>query len=395
DDHANSAVVRWIDITLEADAAAPYSNDELTLARNLLSGLASASSADLPPVTGAPANGQVLRRRDLLDLFDTDPDLAGFDVDIAPYIRDTGNPQLQVYWRAFEHRPERDIDAPLRDELCPVSIPQARNHLSKDRQAFTWNPLIGDWTEVTANRLRPGMRLLLRSTDGGYDEELGFIPEHSSTVCPVLKKSEDKNAPEAVDSEPLTAIGCWVDLATHLGDAAAEAESIGQALGLPSDDIAILVEASRWHDVGKAHIAFQTALASAAREKPPHEALWAKSDGNSRLIYAVPTPGGQPEYRPHFRHELASLLAWLEHGVRDERQDLIAYLVAAHHGKVRMSLRALPGEVAPPDERLFARGVWADDELPAVHLNGHRIPPTTLRLDLMRLGEGSQGPILG
>ncbi len=47
--------------------------------------------------------------------------------------------------------------------------------------------------------------------------------------------------------------------------------------------------------------------------------------------------------------------------------DLAAYLVAAHHGKVRMNLRALPRERAPSDKdqagARFARGVWEADEL--------------------------------
>ena len=57
-----------------------------------------------------------------------------------------------------------------------------------------------------------------------------------------------------------------------------------------------------------------------------------------------------------------------------------------------MALRTLPKETAPPDDRLFARGVWAGDALPPIAVNGLRIPPVTLRLDVMRLGEGEMGP---
>jgi CRISPR-associated endonuclease/helicase Cas3 len=97
--------------------------------------------------------------------------------------------------------------------------------------------------------------------------------------------------------------------------------------------------------------------------------------------------------RPLFRHELASALAWLaqHHDVPDS--DLIAYLIAAHHGKVRMSLRALPSECEAPGGRLFARGVWDGDVLPAVSFeDGEIVPETSLHLDLMQLGEGPQGP---
>jgi CRISPR-associated endonuclease/helicase Cas3 len=59
-----------------------------------------------------------------------------------------------------------------------------------------------------------------------------------------------------------------------------------------------------------------------------------------------------------------------------------------------MSLRAWPGETEPDDPHLlFARGVWAGDVLPAQQLpGGESLRETVLRLDLMQLGEGPQGP---
>jgi CRISPR-associated endonuclease/helicase Cas3 len=86
-------------------------------------------------------------------------------------------------------------------------------------------------------------------------------------------------------------------------------------------------------------------------------------------------------------------LAWLEEHNDDPNADLIAYLIAAHHGKVRMSLRALPNEIEAPDGRLFARGVWDGDVLPTFKFeDGEVVPGTPLHLDLMQLGEGFQGP---
>src|SRR5699024_3615229 len=66
-------------------------------------------------------------------------------------------------------------------------------------------------------------------------------------------------------------------------------------------------------------------------------------------------------------------------------------LIAAHHGKVRMSLRAMPGENASPDVRRFARGVHEGDTLPALDFDGERSTALTLKLGLMELGEGEQG----
>jgi len=65
--------------------------------------------------------------------------------------------------------------------------------------------------------------------------------------------------------------------------------------------------------------------------------------------------------RAYFRHELASALALLTQERWSRDADLTAYLVAAHHGKVRMNLRALPREWAPTDTdragARFARGI--------------------------------------
>src|SRR5699024_10993262 len=99
--------------------------------------------------------------------------------------------------------------------------------------------------------------------------------------------------------------------------------------------------------------------------------ILAKSGGRARPDYHVVDQDGSRVLRKGFRHELASMLAWLQHGGADDRQDLIAFLICAHHGRIRMRLRALPGEPEPPEpDRLFARGIWHGDRLPAVILNG-------------------------
>ena len=94
--------------------------------------------------------------------------------------------------------------------------------------------------------------------------------------------------------------------------------------------------------------------------------------------------------RAYFRHELASALAFLAHESWSRGADLIAYLIAAHHGKVRMNLRALPREAAPRNGRAgarFARGVWEGDELPPFDLEGgERWQGGGLRMSIMELG---------
>ena len=117
---------------------------------------------------------------------------------------------------------------------------------------------------------------------------------------------------------------------------------------------------ARWHDTGKAHAAFQQTLCGPlATDDPRRAQLWAKS-----------ARSGGRHARRHLRHELGSLLYWLAvQGYADDAaSDLIGYLVLAHHGKVRTSLRAVPGEQEPSPPHTFgprfARGFSASARTP-------------------------------
>ncbi len=120
--------------------------------------------------------------------------------------------------------------------------------------------------------------------------------------------------------------------------------------------------------------------------------LWAKSGKNAGRCT-----------RHHFRHELASALAWLQAGPSDQpERDLVAYLIAAHHGKVRLSIRSLPGEEPPsgsPPESRIARGILDGDEIPtrafvalSLEVPSHS-RPLKLDLGLMEMGsDPARGP---
>jgi CRISPR-associated endonuclease/helicase Cas3 len=156
---------------------------------------------------------------------------------------------------------------------------------------------------------------------------------------------------------------------------------VASALGFGS--VTALPTAALWHDVGKTHAAFQNML---TRNVPPPrgDTFWAKSAKQS----------GRCERRG-FRHELASALAWLLRAPEDApERDLVAFLIAAHHGKVRLSIRSLPNDDEPSadGERLYARGVWDGDELPAIAFNGLNVPATKLDLSFMQMGSGPHGP---
>jgi len=388
----DGATVVWMDLKLEGKDAAPYEAEDLDSSRSLLeNGLQDVGPEGLPPVTDQRPLTQVLRRRDLLDLFNTDPDLSGFDIDVSPYIRDAGTSQIQVYWRVVEGAPDEDQPRPTRDELCNVSMGQIRDYLKRSDAppAWVWDPLGEQWAKKRPrDSLIPGSTLLLDAKRGGYDEKLGFDAPAKSSVSDLRPEEGEQ---EAYPGDPDSRIRRFIELSKHLDRVAERAREL--VTGLPADglDPAPVVTAAAWHDVGKAHPAFQTAILDAAVDGPPGgDGPWAKSPGRGRLNYRI--DGDPPEPRPYFRHELASMLAWLEHGDPGADADLIAYLILAHHGKVRMGLRALPKEAPPPDDRLMARGVWDGDELPPVEVDGRTLPATVLHLDLMRLGRGDMGP---
>src|SRR3546814_20630092 len=81
------------------------------------------------------------------------------------------------------------------------------------------------------------------------------------------------------------------------------------------------------------------------------------------------------------------MLGWLAQNDGKPDADLIAYLIAAHHGKVRMSLRAMPNEEADKGVKRFARGVWEGDVLHALDFDGEHSNETTQKLALMERQE--------
>lgn len=368
---AEGACILWADIEDGADAL-PYGAEDLVNARRVLRTLTSASPQGLPKTSDARAISAVLRRKDLLDLFNTDPDLSGFDVDVSDYIRDSGAPGVQVFWRDFDDPNEPRMSGPERREICPISIGQSKS--LRKRGAWYWDGLQDEWRKLDRDP-RPGMTLLLRSADGGYDLELGF-DEGARTPVSVIPIERTDTLP-AFGEDSLSRQVSPIALPDHLGHVAACARNLCDVLMEKPDWTDAVVRAARWHDVGKAHKVFDETMH--ACERAP-AGLLAKSPCSAR------------HSRPFFRHELASMLAWLAQHNGESGADLIAYLILAHHGKVRMSLRAMPGETANSDVRRFARGVWDGDILPAFEFDGEQTEETTLELSLMELGDGEQGP---
>lgn len=393
-DHAD---IHWIDFDVqkgEKDSVLlPYSLDELTTARELLQSLDDVGPATLKNVSyEAPqVIHPVLRRRDLLELFDTTQDLSGNDLDVSRYIRDGDDTDVSLYWRMLpDEKPSPDLPKPEASELCRVSISAAAKFAgSKAVSIWRHRPLDKTWEAVTKyDRPRPGETLLVSASSGGYDADLGFIGAER-TPSPVPELSTPGTPLSGMNDDYRTKVGRWLSLDDHTDHVCAELHTLLRHFTLPDSLTTALEQAARWHDLGKSHPLFQEMLlfpqGRTDKEGKPTEpradqnTLWAKSDHSE----------GRPT-RTGFRHELASALAYLQHHPRRLDVDLSAYLIAAHHGKVRLSIRSLPSEKRPPDQRSFARGVWDGDTLPAAQLGPNfYIPETNLSLAPLSLGRDS------
>jgi CRISPR-associated endonuclease/helicase Cas3 len=366
------AKVFWFDIDLNIkEALLPYTIEELAPASEKLGQLDDVSPGNLPLVELKTTYDHVLRRKDLVDLFDTTPDLSGMDIDISRFIRESDDNDCYVFWRDFSSDfPERKEPGSSRNELCAVSIRDLR--AQKDLRLWRWDHLEKRWERPAV--ISPGMIFMLHKSSGGYSHELGWTGNKTdiAKILEVIPSSQE------ADDDDLQISRGWQPLGKHNDAVVNEAKSILLNCGLPAEHSEEILKAARWHDAGKAHDVFQEAMVG----DPPEadiSIIWGKT-GRMAVAYR----------RRGFRHELASALAMLEYGL----PDLAVYLAAAHHGKVRLSIRSLPHERKPDDPTLrFARGIWEGDTLKAAELGeGHRLPDTELDLSYMEFGDGPKGP---
>jgi CRISPR-associated endonuclease/helicase Cas3 len=388
----NDAEVYWIDVpTGNEGHALPYQDEDLDYARELLLGLnqKSVSPSSLPKVSLPFNHIQVIRRKDLMDLYDTTPDLTGHDIDISRFIRETSDSDLQVFWRDIsepEVGPSQDESRPHRLELCPVPLGDLRDLIKKGKYAWTWDFLEGVWSRLGGSTpVLPGYIVMLRAGDGHYTEETGWNPRSTSPVSvipPIEKRPGESYAEDTSSSSD------WEAISVHTGAVIRVMSDIVQMLGLDDEYKSILLEASRWHDSGKAHNAFQSMILPAELNSFPNPPA-AKAPKDAWKRGRLPNRFNESDgRRKYFRHELVSGILALQLG----KPDIVAYLAAAHHGKVRLSIRSMPDEYLPPNGGRFARGVWEGDKVPEVDLgDGIMLPATTLDLSYMDLGYGTNG----
>lgn len=388
-------------------AARPYDWEDIQQSRQLIDQLGDTlPTLDRLPDLPLPLEGPVLRRFHVEDAFDTDPDLSGGHIDVSVFIR-ARDRDLDVYvlWRSIGENLD-DQPPPHPDEMCAVPIYELTQVLrskrgfrlafgKKRRRKHAWEEVV-----IADGRVRVGDTLMLDLDAGCYQEERGwlgdgdalqkpstYVARHDGrrawlrttpSGSPVVADIDDRILGYAGrDRDPRSFIHRWMTLEEHLDAAQHRAEEIGAELvsTFMSQRIAL---AARWHDVGKAlerrhedgrlTRPFQEMLRSAGAPEGDHPAdgeLYAKS--NRR--------GGKGA---GFRHEVASALAYLE--VEAEPDDLVAYLIMSHHGKVRL----LPepwGEERMND----ANGVRPGDRVSAEGLRGLVAAVEPVRCDPARL----------
>jgi CRISPR-associated endonuclease/helicase Cas3 len=371
----------------------------------------------------------LLLRREWDELFDTTPDLSGADLDISRFIRSGEELDCTVFWREIPSEGPSNDWQPDRSELCSVPFLKARNWLCGEEKgekrfprlkpkmhAWVWDWVDGEWKRDTQrNDLVPGRIVLVDAACGGYESEVGWNPDVKEEVSPVphRKPSAQDRADSANGREDLSEAEEWKTIATHGRETGRLAKDLADSIGLAPNLAAMCETVGLWHDVGKAHPCFQGSMRDSKDSKrPPGRQDLAKApEGAWNRSYLYHSQGEPAERRPGLRHELGSALAlfaalleiqpdhpaltprpadllesaassvpdrmprppltWEDRlrGLDAASFNLLAYLVASHHGKVRMSLHASPKDQDYRDEDgrgLPIRGLRESDELSAI-----------------------------
>jgi CRISPR-associated endonuclease/helicase Cas3 len=283
------AEIWWVDqpaYAKQKDPAAPYTPEELLRAAERVREMTSASPADLHPDDGPEPWKHVLRRSDLLDLFDTTPDLSGNAIDVSRFIRATEERDAYLAWRNWDGdaAPPASLKELADDELCPVPLGDLREFMRK-HSVYSWNFATEQWTETDRDQLYAGMLLVTRAVEGGYTEREGWSPESKDKV-EVLPPGADDTEGDSSDSK--TYQNYRQTLRDHTCRVVEEIESLLGSQSLDPVHADALRTAATKHDWGKAHPVFQQTL---------HE------NDNSPELLAKQVKAGRHK-RKHFRHEL-------------------------------------------------------------------------------------------
>lgn len=481
--YGGNGVVHVVDRGISEKSCSPYSEAELLASLDAIQKISDVGISELERFEESldpddrrklfPYDPQhLLIRQEFDELFDTTPDLTGADIDISRFIRSGDERDLQVFWINIEKgQKPNDSRQPDRRELCAVPFLEARNWLCGESKkssaksnldgkmkdsAWVWDWIDGTWKIAKRSDLIPGRIVCVASRCGGYDSVRGFNSasnEPVEEIRPVKVDGylNDSNQADNEQQNDQLSFQGWKTIGFHSHEVKKTASEIATVLELEDSLSTAMVRASFWHDIGKAHPAFQSIMKPIGSNKVDPNVLLAKSGAHDagRVKYFADDQG--LDLRVGFRHELASALAlfavlghykpdhpallgkWSDWLVSKQTQphsiavdcgdktkkpsaieaktelipkfvsdllscseadfDLLIYLVASHHGKVRLSLHASPCDQDYVDRNgdgrgLPIRGVRDGDVLQSVRMliDDHPTAPLTLSLEPAAMG---------
>ena len=177
----------------------------------------------------------VIRRKDLIELFDTSPDLSGNDVDVARFIRAKEDRSVHVAWRnVVAGWP--DGGSPHSEEQCRVPIPGLlKTRAQLHRKAWFLDHLSRDrnqpWKRCTPDDLRDGLEVVLDANEGGYDPEVGWNNKSKRPVEVISSREggHDRHSFDddiSVGDDPASLACGWYPLTDHLKDVQRECATL-------------------------------------------------------------------------------------------------------------------------------------------------------------------------
>lgn len=340
-DMEKATYIYWLDWQKDWSPL-PYKKEECEETKQRLEKLTDVGLLSLAAIEISKLNlpRYLLEKKQILQFFRTHPQLRSTDYSVTEYVRDPHSFTAQVFWA--EQLPET---IPHQRYLCPVPVKSLNELITTQRI----NPKVWKedrWQEQPS--VEVGDVVCLPYAAGGYCHKLGWTGQ-----------SQDKpnyyelTAPQYYDFDP--PFRHRLSLKIHSEDAVyylKQYKSVLLKLGLEEEDIELLAQCARWHDWGKAH------------------EIWQKYANCREEILAKSDKYGDGKQMNGYRHELASALAAAQKGAPFIAQ----YLIAAHHGKVRETLRELEGKF----DLKVLRGVPLGSSLPKVELGDETLETVTL-----------------
>jgi CRISPR-associated endonuclease/helicase Cas3 len=317
--------IYWMDI--KSSDPLPHSVPELNWARTQLEQISNLTElAAVEPEVFQPS-AHLLTEGDFLKLFCTSDTIEGVYQDLSHYFS-PGNRSVYVAWRE-EIECDRAIST---EELCHVSLTDPA-HKFLLRYGRSWNPITQAFEKA---QVYAGEVIVLPVSAGGYCGELGFTGDSRDKV------SETKPAEfipiDREDADYLaTASRRAVDQKTHAIDILAVVTNSLKSLTSFNLPTKIVELACQLHDAGKAHPIQQAAFQQLDPTLDPTK-IWAKTSNQDRRINYL-----LDGKKIIFRHEFVSAL--IAHSIANTafnlsqiEVNLLTYLIAAHHGKIRCEL---------------------------------------------------------